>query len=91
MAGTRLRPSSEVVYQSLHGEVVLVHLRTNRIYALNTTGGRLWELLAEGCDHAELERRLLAEFDVDPAQLRQEVGELLASLVTEGLVVEAES
>jgi hypothetical protein len=89
--GTRLRPSSEVVYQSLHGEVVVVHLRTNRIYALNPTGARLWQLLASGCDRAELERLLLAEFDVDPAQLSREVGDLLASLAAEGLVVEAEA
>jgi hypothetical protein len=75
----------------LHGEVVVVHLRTNRIYALNRTGARLWQLLGSGCDRGELERRLLAEFDVDPAELSREVGDLLASLVTEGLVVEAEA
>lgn len=88
--GTRLRPSSEVVHQSLEGEAVLVHLRTNRIYALNATGARLWELLSEGCDRAELERRLLGEFEVGPAQLRRELDELLGSLAAEGLVVEVE-
>lgn len=87
----RLRPSSDVVYQSLHGEVVLVHLQSNRIYALNGTGARLWQLLADGCDRAELERRLVAEFEIDPVDLSREVGELLASLVNEGLVVEGEA
>jgi hypothetical protein len=40
-----LRPEDDVVSRRLEDEVVLVHLRTNRIYKLNETGARLWELL----------------------------------------------
>jgi hypothetical protein len=67
-------------------ELVLVQLKTNRIYSLNKTGARLWELLSSGCSREAIERQLLDEFDVDEAQLRQEVDTQLAELTQEGLL-----
>ena len=63
-----------------------MHLKTNRIYSLNRTGSRLWELLETGCDREGLERCLLDEFDVDAVQLRKEVEDQLAELAREGLL-----
>jgi hypothetical protein len=83
----RLRPSPDVVHQRLEGEIVLVNLKTNRIFALNRTGARLWELLEVGCDRSEISRQMQAEFDVDAAQLEQEIEALLSSLLDEELVV----
>lgn len=65
---------------------MLVHLGTNRIYTLNSTAARLWELLGEGCDRTEIERRMSEEFDVDAATLAEEVDRVLTSLTAEGLV-----
>jgi Coenzyme PQQ synthesis protein D (PqqD) len=81
------RPVPDVAYRELEGEMVLVHLGTNRIYSLNETGARFWELLAAGNERAEIERLLLAEFDVRPAELRQEIESMLGALAEEGLVV----
>jgi hypothetical protein len=75
------------VHQRLEGEIVLVNLKTNRIFALNRTGARLWELLEAGCDRSEISRRMQTEFDVDAAQLDQEIEALLSSLIDEELVV----
>ena len=75
-----------MVARRLDDETVLVHLRTNRIYTLNATAARLWELLEEGCDRTEIERRMGDEFDVDRAQLAEEIDRVLASLAAEGLV-----
>jgi hypothetical protein len=86
MAGARMRPSPDVVYQELEGEIVLVHLRTNRIYSLNRTGARVWELLGEGRDRAELLAHLEREFDVARHELEREVDSLLERLSAEGLV-----
>ena len=80
------RPSPDVVYRELEGEVVLVHLKSNRIFALSQTGARLWELLAAGVSRDEIRRRLLEEFAVDAAQLDREVDELFVSLRAEQLV-----
>lgn len=64
----------------------MVHLRTNRIYSLNETGARLWELLEAGHDRERIERQMLEEFDVEAADLRREIAELLAMLETQQLV-----
>jgi hypothetical protein len=81
------RPSPDVVYQRLEDEVVLVNLQTNRIFALNATGARFWELLQTGVDRAEIERQLLGEFEVDASTLAREVDALLRALADEDLVV----
>jgi hypothetical protein len=74
------------VYRELHGRVVLVDLENDRIYALNETGARLWELLAAGRSRTEIRDKLLEEFDVDPAELDGEIDSLLADLQAAGLV-----
>jgi len=40
-----LKPAPEVLARRLPGGAVLVHMRTNRIFELNETGARIWELL----------------------------------------------
>jgi hypothetical protein len=85
-AGPGVRPSQDVVFRHLEDEAVLVHLGTNRIYSLNSTGARFWELLAGGRDRSEIKEQLLSEFDVSVEQLEEEIEALLASLVSEGLV-----
>lgn len=81
-----LRPSEDVVFRRLENELVLVHLSTNRIYSLNTTGARFWELLEAGRGRSEIKDKLLREFDVTNEQLENEIETLLTALVSEGLV-----
>jgi hypothetical protein len=81
------RPAPHVAYQQLEGELVLVNLRTNRIYALNATGARLWELLHAGYDAPDIRRQLGEEFDVDPTRLEREMDAAFESLASEGLIV----
>jgi len=85
-SGGALRPSPDVVFRSLDDEAVLVHLGTNRIYSLNPTGARFWELLTDGCPDVEIKRTLMKEFDVPPETLEAEIDALLRSLESEGLV-----
>lgn len=89
--GRELRPDDDVVSRRLEDEVVLVHLRTNRMYTLNETGARLWELLKEGRGRAEIEDRLLQEFAVERDQLEEEVERIVSLLSREGLVSVGES
>lgn len=86
MDETQLRPNPDVVWRQVGDEVVLVNMKTNLIYSLNSTGARLWELLDSGADRREIEQAMLDEFDVEPAQLRQEIDSQLERLAREGLV-----
>ena len=82
----RLRPNEDVVSSRLGEAGVLVHLRTNQIFELNATGVRIWELIGQRQTVADIERTLQSEFDVDAAQLHEEVSALVDALADEGLI-----
>jgi Coenzyme PQQ synthesis protein D (PqqD) len=83
---SRFQPNPDAIAQRLGEEVVLVQMKADRIFVLNRTGARLWELLCERLDQVEIQRRLLSEFDVDEGQLAGEVDELLRVLTEEHLI-----
>jgi Coenzyme PQQ synthesis protein D (PqqD) len=82
----RLEPADDVVGQRLGDEVVLVNLKTNRIFELNRTGSRFWDLLHEEGGRDQIEARLREEFDVGEERLAAEVDALIESLAAEDLV-----
>ena len=81
-----IRAHPDVVAQRLDDEVVLVNLQTNRIFALNATAARFWELLTAGHDREEIVRVMCDEFEVDAGHLEGEIDSLLSSLASEQLV-----
>jgi hypothetical protein len=83
----RLECAPDVVWKDVGGDIVLVHLRTNRIYELNRTGGRLWTLLEAGTPRSDAEAILAREFDVDAETVRSETDALIEDLVQQQLVV----
>jgi hypothetical protein len=89
MGNAAPRPHPDVVWRRVGDETVVVNLRTNRIYSLNRTGARLWELISAGHDREAAEAALLTEFDVDEGELRKEIAAALDELAAEGLILEA--
>ena len=85
-----LIPNPSVVSRRVHDEVVLVHLETNGIFALNATAARFWELIEAGSSQAEAEAQLAEIFDVEATALTREVDECVKRLVEEGLVETAQ-
>lgn len=85
-----LIPHPGVVSRRVHDEIVLVHLETNGIFALNGTAARFWELIEEGRSRAEAEAQLAEIFDVEATELSREVDECVKRLVDEGLVETAQ-
>jgi hypothetical protein len=86
LKASRFRPTPDVVYDRIGEEAVLIHMGTNRIYELNRTGMRFWELLCAGHDRIEIRRLMVREFDVAEADLAVEIEVMLASLKNEGLI-----
>lgn len=82
----RIKQSAEVVSSRLGDAGVLVHLKTNRIFEVNATGLRIWELAGGGRRVGEIEEALRREFDVDPERLRSELLALVEEFSREGLV-----
>lgn len=83
----RFRSSPDALATRVGDEIVLVDLKTDRIYSLNRTASRIWELMCADCDRAEVERRMLEEFDVTPGQVAEAIDELVTSMTQDGLLV----
>jgi len=84
--GGRFRVNRDAVAQRVGEEVVLVHLTTDRMYALNETAARAWELLCAGHDAPAVRDRMLQEFEVSPHQIGDELDRLVRWLQTEELI-----
>ncbi len=76
----------DVVFKELSGEGVLLDLASGVYFGLDETSTRLWQLI---CQRAVLRRvfdDMLAEFDVDPERLRQDLLNFVADLNRRSLV-----
>jgi hypothetical protein len=81
-----LRPNPEVIAKRLDQATVLVDISTSRIFELNETGTRIWELLGQGLDVERIVEHLVSEFEVADSQAAEEATKLLSQLQNEGLV-----
>jgi len=81
-----IRPSAHVIARSVGEATVLVHLQSNRIYELNTTGSRIWELVECGASDSELVKHLSAEFAVSAEVAERDFKALLTDFEREGLL-----
>ena len=87
---TNFRPNPDVLWRRLDDEVILMQLKTDRMFSLNRTGARFWELMAEGLALDEVTERLKREFEVSPAQLSGEIAKILDLLNGEQLIAREE-
>jgi hypothetical protein len=77
--------SDAVLASPLGGEVVLLEPEAGTYYSLNEVGARIWEMIRDPVSVESIARRIVEEYDVDPAQCREDVVRLLSELVEHGL------
>jgi Coenzyme PQQ synthesis protein D (PqqD) len=83
---TPIRPNPDVIARHVGEGAVLVHLPTNRVFELNHTGSRVWDLIGEELTLDQIVQTLAAEFDMDVGGVAADVDELIAWLRDEGLI-----
>ena len=83
---TPVRPNPDVIARHLGEGAVLVHLPSNRVFELNHTGARVWELIGEGVSFDRMVQTLADEYDMHPEGVAADVTELIAWLRDEELV-----
>jgi hypothetical protein len=81
-----LRPATDIIDRNLGETAVLIRLQTKKIYELNTTAARIWDLLKSGVTKEHVVDTLVSEFNSDREALSEAVDELLEMLQAEGLV-----
>jgi hypothetical protein len=77
---------ANVMFTRVEQAAILLNTRTNKYFVLEEVGERVWELLHEGNGLRNAYEMLLMEYEVDPAQLEQDILELLSKLTENGLV-----
>ena len=80
--------SPDVLSAELGPEVALLAIDSGLYYSLADVGVRVWQLIQAGISRDNLVSALLAEYDVEAAELERDLDSLLGSLTREGLVVE---
>ncbi len=82
----KIRRRADVIAQQVGDTAVLVNLSSNRIYELNASGARVWELLDTARSVEAIIGEIAEEFALSPDVVRDDVAPLVAEFVREGLI-----
>lgn len=63
----------QLLASDIETEAMLLDLNSERYYAMDDIGTRVWHLLAQPCQVAQICETLLTEFEVDPSICEQDV------------------
>lgn len=75
-----------VVYRAFASETVILNLETGRYHGLNSTGGRMLELLDRSESVAEALAAFAGGYGKDPADVERDVRTFCARLHERGLI-----
>ena len=82
----RAHVPSHVLVRFLDNEAVLLNLSSEKYFGLDETGTRMWQLATTSPNIAAAYQELLAEYDVAPELLHDNLTKLLIELVENGLL-----
>ena len=78
--------AEDVLIQELSGESVLLNIDSEQYFGLDEVGSRMLSVLTESDSIQAANDILLQEYEVEPAQLEQDLLELIEKCVKHGLV-----
>jgi asparagine synthetase A len=78
--------SSEVRYRILEGQAVVVRQDVAQVFVLSEVGARVLELLDGKHNLTQVRDLLLLEYEVDEAQLEQDLNEYINGLKEAGII-----
>ena len=82
----RVSVPDDVLISNLQEESVILNLNSERYFGLDNVGTRMLSVLNSSESIEAAYQLLLAEYDVDPEVLRQDLTALIENLVQQGLV-----
>ena len=82
----RVTVPDEILISNLQDESVLLNLNSERYFGLDNVGTRMLSVLSASNSIETAYERLLAEYDVEPQALRQDLSSLIENLIQQGLV-----
>ena len=82
----RVTVPAHIMVREVQGESVLLNLNSERYFGLDEVGTRMWAALVASASVQAAYEVLLGEYDVGAEQLRNNLQELIAKLVENGLL-----
>ncbi len=86
LARARISVPDHVVYRSFDSETVVLNLGTGHYHGLNSTAGRMLDLLCETGSARLTAETLAREFNRPVEEIAGDVGELCRDLAARGLI-----
>ena len=83
---SRVSPSGHAVFREVDGEGVVLDSGSGTYFGLDSVGTRVWKLIESHGALRPVFDTVLAEYDVAPKQLKQDLLALVTQLVDKGLV-----
>lgn len=78
--------AKDQVATDLAGEVVILDLKSETYYSLNSVGARIWALIQEPTRPDQIRDTILAEYEVEPDRCQRDILALLQDMAARGLV-----
>ena len=79
--------NKETLSSAIDDELVLLSIINNKYYGMDSVGNRIWSLLAEPITISDLIAALTKEYDISPADCREDVSSFLSELYSENLII----
>lgn len=76
----------QVMARQVGDETVILDLASGTYYGLDAVGARIWQLLGEDKNLAEVCEAMLAEYDVTREEFERDLDDLLTALAGKGLI-----
>ncbi len=78
--------SKDVLVSEVENEAVLLNQATGKYFTLDEIGVRIWQLIVQHGQLEQVHQAMLAEYDVDPQKLGQDLLDLTDKLVANELL-----
>ena len=83
----RVKVAPDVLFRTFTTEAILLNLKTEWYYELDDVGVRMWQCVNDSGTIQAAYETLLDEYEVEPAQLKQDMTDLLTQLLENQLIV----
>jgi len=70
----------------LAGEAAILNMKNGVYYGLDPVGARIWKLMQVPCAVADIQNKIVGEYDVEPERCSRDLFVLLEKLLAEGLI-----
>lgn len=77
---------SKIIYDTIDGEVILVHVETGNYYQLPGVGAEVWRCLSLGLDFAQIVGQLAGKYQGDAEEIEASTRAFIDQLLSENLV-----